>query len=147
RGDDPLLGFQVLADDAGAASKIVDKIVLRAKQENIRFLDNAVSPLKKQLQIKLIKIVVQGGKIVSQSDPINDGPQPLKLGQNFQLQLTNTTNPPKNIYVAVFMLGTSGSVELLTANPNGDLIAPGQSYVMHQVREVGPPLGRETYKF
>jgi len=152
-GDEPLMGFRVSPNDPNAAQTIAAKITLRAKQENVRGLENAVSPLSGKVRIKLIKVAVETdatgkGTITTQSDPTNDGPQPLKIGQNFQLQITNNTDPHENIniYAAVFMLGTSGSIELVTTNPHGDLIAPGKPYLMHAPREVGPPLGRETYK-
>ena len=149
KGDAPLLGFQISADDVDAGNKIAGKVILLAKQENIRALDNAVSPLKGKVRIKLIKVDVGvdgAGRpiIASRSDPTNDGPQPLKIGQNFQLQVTNNTN--QKIYAATFMLGTSGAIELITVNPNGDPLDPGESAVTHAPRQVGGPLGRETYK-
>ena len=151
KGDSSLLGFEVPSSDPDAARKIAQKIDLRVKQANVRALDNAVSPMKGQVEIKLIKVEVDkdaAGKptITAKSNPTNDGPQELKIGQNFQLQITNSTDPPQDIYVAIFMLGTSGAVELVTTNPNGDLIRGGKSMVNHAPRVVGLPLGVEAYK-
>jgi hypothetical protein len=151
KGDNPLLGFYVASADADAAKNIADKVELMAKQENVRALDNAVSPMKGQVEIKLIQVEVHkdaSGRpvITPKSDPTNDGPQKLKVGQNFQLQIKNNTNPLQDIYAAVFMLGTSGAVELVTTNPNGDLIPGGKSIITHAPRIAGLPVGLETYK-
>jgi hypothetical protein len=151
KGDNPLLGFWVPSGDPEAAKTIANKIVMKAKQDNVLALDNEVSSMRGQIEIKLIKVDVvkdAAGRptVIPKSEPTNDGPQKLKIGENFQLQIKNNTNPAQDIYAAVFMLGTSGAVELATTNPNGDSIPAGKSFITHAPRIAGLPAGLETYK-
>lgn len=150
QGDDPLLSFHTLATDTGSSKQLAEVIGRWVKQKNLRALDNAVSPMRDQLKISLITVTVQMDKTgraiaVPTSEAINDGTQPLNIGQNFQLQIENKTN--QDLYAAIYMLGTSGAIELITTNPNGDRILAGQRVVVTRVpRTIGPPLGLETYK-
>lgn len=47
----------------------------------------------------------------------------------------------QDVYIVTLMLGGSGRIELITANPYGDLVHPNRSLVLHAPRDVGPPIG------
>ena len=149
KGDVPLLGFHVSPTDPLAVNKIVAVLEAQAKQANIRSLDNARSPLMSQVEIKLLPVEVVKdadgqAKAVPKGNEVNDGYQRQNLGNRFQLRILN--NSSYDLYCAVLMLGTSGSVELITTNPHGDLIAATGSLLTFPPRVVGAPLGIETYK-
>jgi hypothetical protein len=149
KGDVPLLGFHVASSDPNAVANIVNAVELSAKQANIRALDNSVSPLRNNVVIKLqpVNITPTDGTtqpdIVPQGQPVNDGYQPLTIGRHFELVIYN--NSDKTLFCGVLMLGTSGSVKLISSN-NGDRLLAHTSEVTFPPRDVGPPLGIETYK-
>jgi hypothetical protein len=149
QGDQPLFNFFVPTSDSSAAAKLSSNMDAVAKQNNVRALDNASSPFRGQLKIKLIRVDVQTDeagrpKAVPLSTAVNDGPQSMKIGQNFLIQTENQST--EDLYAAVLVLGSGGAVRLLTANPHGDLLHGGQTSVSHVPWVIGPPLGRETYK-
>lgn len=143
-GDSPLFSAFVLASDDQAAETLAFNLEKKAKQNNVKALDNAQSPLSGLLKIRAIKVSVLNDTITPVSAAVNDGPQQMNVGQNFQIQLENQSN--QDLYVAIYALGTSGTVTLLTVNPHGDLLSAHQKYTTHIPWEIGLPLGSETYK-
>ena len=59
--DYPLLGLVLKADDSALAEELVGGIEALAKQENLRGLTNALSPLNGKLKISLVKVEVGQG--------------------------------------------------------------------------------------
>jgi len=149
-GDSPLFQFYVLADDPHAPAKLADAAIRLAKQMNIRGLDNAQSPMRGNLLITLLKVELEPNPIGGPPSihPVRDTRDgriaDWKIGEHFQIRITNQTDT--DLYAAALMLGSSGSIELLSSNPHGDLIRSHTSTVMHSPRDVGLPLGIETYK-
>jgi Caspase domain len=147
--DSPLLGLSVAADDPTAASRLATAAEKHAKQENIRALDDAQSPLSGKVRLELIKVDVRksaNGRDVAVplTDSASSAPQVLHVGQNFLVKVENESQ--KDIYAATFVLGSSGSVQLLTTNPHGQLIHANESVTSEAPWTIGLPEGRETYK-
>ena len=148
--DYPLASFWVMADDPkAAAGKLADAIQLLAKQENIRAIDNAVSPLRGKLQTSLIMVDTEKGpdgkpKIVSERAVDAQGSQPIRVGEYLRLKIENQSD--YDLYTSVIGLGTSGSIQVHTPTSTGELIKRGQSLTTRPPLRVGPPLGLETFK-
>jgi hypothetical protein len=149
-GDSQLLGFHVLATDHAAVEALANRIERCAKQENLRGLDNALSPMRGKLAIKLEKVTIRTDPVTGrptvdlQPDPGTDSTEAIKIGQPFRLKVENHSE--QDLFVAIIMIGSSGAMELVSVNPNGDLIKAGTSMVTYATRRAGPPFGLETYK-
>jgi hypothetical protein len=148
--DYKLLGFHVLATDLDASEKAAQKIEQYARQNNVRGLNNASTSLQNEIALRLTNITVSCDP--NTRVPIihpeqifgRDTTRSLKVGQDFQLKIENGSS--RDLYAAVFMLGTSGKIDLITTNSYGDKIRANSSVTMYPPRRVGLPLGRETYK-
>ncbi len=149
KGDRPLFQFLVPANSASRVVDLVDRIERFARQENLRGLDNESSPFREQLQVRLIKVDLKAGAgpepdVIPRPVDGADTAEPMRIDQRFQIEVRN--NSERELYAAVFMLGSSGRIELVTSNPNGDLVHAHSNMVMHSPRKIGLPLGRESYK-
>lgn len=147
--DSPLIGFSVGAADLQAAEQTAAAAEMYARQENIRGLDNAVSPMRGKVRIELMRVQMsqtEAGKYTTDPSTTTAVTQALNVGDNFLLRVTND-NKVIDVYAATLMLGSSGKVDLITSNPRGTLLHAGESVVITQFpRLIGPPEGLETYK-
>ncbi|MGF9764649.1 caspase family protein [Microvirga sp. 0TCS3.31] len=147
--DYALFGLWTPADNiVVAAGKLSDAIESRARQENIRFLDNAVSPLLGKLHLSLVKVEVDSSSgtaaIKSEKEVSINGSVPTKIGDYFRFQIRNDSE--HDLHVAVVWLGTSGKIGLYTPTPTGELLKAGATMRTKPPLQAGPPLGLETYK-
>jgi hypothetical protein len=146
----PLLGFHVDASDPTAAESISTKAELFVKQQNMRGLNNAVASAV-SVKIELVKgedITNQNGSHSFAADwaSATNVTQELQVGQNFILKVTNE-NLQRDAWVAVFVLTSSGKIQLITSNPKGLLIHGGDNVTIpQQPWQIGLPEGLETYK-
>ncbi|MEH2484552.1 hypothetical protein V1280_000491 [Bradyrhizobium sp. AZCC 2230] len=149
KGDSPLFQFFVAAASQSRVADLVDRIKRFARQENLRAMDNKSSPFREQVQVGVTKVDLEAGSgpepvIIQKPADGADTAEPMRIDQRFQVEVRN--NSDRELYAAVFMLGSSGNTELITSNPNGDLVHAHSKMVMHSPRKIGPPLGRESYK-
>ncbi|MFM0471097.1 caspase family protein [Paraburkholderia strydomiana] len=149
-GDRPLFDFFALADNPRAARELADRAVRRAKQLNILGLRNEQSPMNRKVRITLIKVLLKadpaGGLPSIHQIGTTEGSSAIvwRVGDAFQVKIEN--NSDKDIYAAAIMLGSSGAIELISTDPHGYLLHAHSSMVLPVPRQVGPPLGIETYK-
>jgi hypothetical protein len=146
----PLLGFYVDASDPLAAESIATKAELFVKQNNMRGLNNATASTVR-VKIELVK-----GDVINNQDgshsfvpdfaSATNVTQELAVGQNFVLKVTNE-NLQVDTWVALFVLTSSGKIQLITSNPRGLLIHGGENVTIPQEPwQIGLPEGLETYK-
>jgi Caspase domain len=141
----PLLGFYVATSDPKAAEYIASKAELFVKQQNLRGLNNAVAS-KVKVRIEMVKGDVVNNQFVPDFAGATIATQELAFQQNFVLRVTNE-NPQVDAWVAVFVLTSSGKIQLMTSNPRGLLIHGGDNVMIpQQPWQIGPPEGLETYK-
>ncbi len=149
-GDQPLFAFYVAANDPHGPANLADRVVRRAKQVNLRGLTNSRSALQGDVRVSLIEVELERNPANGAMNvrPVGDADRGnilvWRIGEHFQIKIENETD--RDLYVGTLMLGSSGSIELLSTNPHGDLIRSHTSMVMHSPRDVGGPLGIETYK-
>jgi hypothetical protein len=139
----PLYLSSISPTDPQAAEVLSRNLEMRAKQQNVRALDNAQSPFSGKLKLRWIKVVVHGNEVIP-SDPVNNGYQEMHVGESFRVQIENQST--QDLYVALYVLGSSGTVTLLTVDPHGDFLGARDKYVTYVPWDIGLPLGRETYK-
>jgi hypothetical protein len=146
--DYPLLGFWSKPDDPSVAQELTRVIEQRAKQDNLRGLTNALSPLNGKVKVSLVKVETEEGPqgkpvIKSERQLPSNGVHLFKVGERLRIRIENQWEGP--LYVALLDLGTSGSIGLLTARGAAIEILPNKSF-QTEVLLIGPPLGLETYK-
>jgi hypothetical protein len=145
----PLMGFHA-SRDSNTASAITEKIEDRARQENIRAIENSGAPIDGQVHLRLIKVnVVSGpdGRPIAQPLPAEPprGVTPMKVGERFMLRVDNDSDFA--LYVAVYDLGSGGKNYLVGSTSHGDLIGPHHSMVVTpRPWVIGAPLGLESFK-
>lgn len=146
KGDSPLFQFFVPASSASRVVDLVDRIERFARQEDLRGLDNESSPFREQVHVRLIKKADGGPEPDNSQKPVDgaDTAEAMRVGQRFQIEVRNDSD--RELYAAIFMLGSSGKIELVTTNQNGDLVHAHSNIVLHAARLIGLPLGRESYK-
>jgi len=157
--DRPLYDFWVAATDTEADFKIVQALEKASKQEHLRALTNATSPLNKQVKVKVVRVSgAEGtdGIFRSTREQLVDldqlGTAPFKVGENYRFKVENLSNT--KLYVTLLVLGTSGSVKILN-DPKKALEIPRRGSADFSCNidrpplpcwAAGPPLGIETYK-
>jgi hypothetical protein len=151
-GDLPLFAFHVSASDPQAPGKLAERAVRRAKWENVHGLKNLNSPMDRKIRIALAKVELDanptgGPPTIRQVGIPSDQTVTTStwaVGEHFQIKIANSAD--QDVYAATLMLGSSGVIELITANPHGDLVRANTSTVLRAPRDVGLPLGIESYK-
>jgi hypothetical protein len=151
--DYALFNFSVNSNEGDTkAQKLVEVLERQAKRENLRRLDNAVSPLEGKLKLSLIDVAVDkdpmGGLVTkSESEIENTGIAPMTVGDYFKLKVKNDSD--KDLYVSLIVLGSSGRIRIWPETSSGsEKIVAGKSITMPQgaAYTAGRPLGIETYK-
>ncbi|MGF9764821.1 caspase family protein [Microvirga sp. 0TCS3.31] len=147
--DYALFGLWVPADNVeAAAGSLSNAIENRAKQENIRHLDNAVSPLRGKLHLSFVKVLVDSSSgtpaIKSEQEVSIKGSEPTKVGDYYRFQIRNDSED--DLHVAVVWLGTSGKIRLYTPTATGEVLKAGATIKTKPPLKAGRPLGLETYK-
>ncbi|MBL8547402.1 MAG: caspase family protein [Hyphomonadaceae bacterium] len=143
--DQPLFNAWVTGLDAAAtAARLAEFISNKARQENLRALDNARSPMRRQLTIAVQRVTVTGTgpEAVAVDGAIlpNTGLTQLRVGDYVRLVVTNNTN--EDLYVGLVQLGAGGSISVL---PFDEQLRRGLT-ARTQVFRVGGRGGTETYK-
>jgi hypothetical protein len=135
--DDPLYDVLATGGDADTlAAGIVDVLSNKARQENVRALDNERSPMRGELSVALQRIVPGGGP---QNSPVNDGAARLRFGEEVRFVITNGTS--RTLYASLIIIQADGAVHPESV----DEIASGQTIYSGNFI-VGEPAGFETYK-
>ena len=135
--------------------KLTDAIGAYAAQENLRNLNNQTSKIEglhpnevTPLHIELEKLKItksdNGLTHVKSMGFFDAQTTPVNIGDYYRFQITNNT--ATNFYVAVFWIGSGGSIGLYSPTNTGELIIPGKSLVTIPPLQAGPPTGLETYK-
>lgn len=129
-------------DAAAAAGHIANFISLKARQDNLRQLENLRSPLNGQLTASLVWKGKNPGAAEQEVGPNKTAR--LTPGDHFELKITNSSK--HDLYVTMLALGSSGQTYLYSESDNGDLIKAGATIRAKPLMKAGLPLGFETYK-
>jgi hypothetical protein len=129
---------------AAVARQIADYLGMRARQENLRLLDNAMSPLKGKLRLSLVVDQAPGGRAEGRQElPAHPAPK-IKVGTQYAVRIANDSD--EDLYAGLLVLGTSGRIILLSPTGSGDLIQAHRAQVVRPTLRAGLPAGIETYK-
>lgn len=164
----PLYNFWVSiggADGAKVAGSMQTALESHVQLDSLRNLNNAVSPLKDKIQVKLIRVQnfsVNNAERRCEVVPVSEqvqGEDKLKMprfqaGNKFYLEIANLSD--RDMYIYLYSLGTSGKIALLHP-PRGtdEPLKPGMSFPTYgtnkcRVYEIlspdKAPLGTETLK-
>lgn len=96
----PNLRPALKADDAGAAEKLVQRLMHLTKYRNVRLIDNTdtTSPLTRKIVAELGKRVEEsGGKVTF--TPFGTSSHPISVGEEVCLRITNHSKLPVNITI------------------------------------------------
>lgn len=125
-----------------AAQSLASFIASKARQDNLRQLDNLNSPLNGQLKASL---VWKGKSGTGPERELAPG-QTARLSPADHFELSITNNSVHDLYFAVLVLGSSGSTAVFSESKNGDLIKAGMTARAKPELVAGLPFGFETYK-
>jgi hypothetical protein len=153
----PVHGFFAKRDSASAIEDLATLLEKHVKQENLRALRNARSPLNGKLRLSIIRVeveadadgnpVLRDGKASIKSETeipeSTTGPVRLPVGQRFRLKVTNTSDD-KDLRVAILALGTSSSVILISPRGVAQDLFAGKSMTSAYLT-VDKPTGLESY--
>jgi len=148
--DVALHGLLVTAEDDVAASRLAFAVENRVRQDNLRQIVNAQSPLN--VNVVYVRVDTRDGVETEIEVPGTELVVP--IDEVFKLRVENEST--QDVFVSVVMLGTSGRIKVITPalrgeqiascfSPAGERLAQCPS-IITDPRTVGPPLGRETYK-
>ena len=129
-------------DVSATAEYIASFISLKARQDNLRQLENLRSPLNGMLSAALVWKGKDGG--ATEQEVGANKTARLSPGDYFELKITNSSD--QDLYVAVLALGSSGRTYLYGESDNGDLIKAGTTVRAKPMLKAGLPFGFETYK-
>jgi hypothetical protein len=156
--DRPLFDLVVPANDQQGPRRLADALGKKARQDKLRALYNAASPLNDKVLITLTRVFIEqnpdcsakrganGEPIVLREEVVpasTGGIQNMGLCDRFKFKIENRWD--KDLYVTLFFLGAGGSVGLITSDPGGKLVSRMSSFTTDVFR-IGPPKGLETYK-
>jgi hypothetical protein len=125
------------------AERLASYLALKARQDNLKMLDNLQSPLKGKVNVSLVRTIIKNGVASEQEVPPTTVPK-LVPGDKFEIKIAN--NSDKDLFVAVLVLGTSGATRLFSMSNNGDLIKSHTTVKAKPYLLAGPPYGLESYK-
>lgn len=156
--DRPLFDLLIPAAAADGPRRLADALGKKAKQDKLRALYNAASPLNGKVRMTLTRVFVEqnpdctarlgaGGKpIVLREEVVpagQGGVQPFNVCDRYKFTIHNDWD--RDLHVTIFYMGAGGTVDLLTADSGGKLVSAGRSFTTSVFR-IGPPKGIETYK-
>jgi hypothetical protein len=141
------LSFWVPTTDPLAATKLADSISALARQASLRELDNKNSRLDVVLRLVDLKVEkTAAGELEIVGDAVRSDSRlaTIKIGDHYTFEFENRSE--KDVYVALLVLGTSGSIQIMNPSANGELVKARSKMVLSQPMAAGPPTGLETYK-
>lgn len=143
-----LFGFSIpFANASTTVDLIISALEKAARQENLRSLMNAASPLSKALAVSLVRVEVNeenGNLTIEREISIApSGAEPMGLGEFFRFRVANNGTDP--FYYSIIGLGTSGSVFVLGDAAAGEKLLPGAVVSTKPALKAGPPVGLESY--
>lgn len=151
--NDPVTSVQRSAseDRETIAEALAEGISKRAKQQNVREINNAISSIGGQVTATLVAVEINedengNPRLAGQTDLPAATLAGVKVGEWYRIRVTN--NSDEDLSVAVISLGSSGAINVrdVTPAPTGERIGKhGKSWSTQPFR-IGPPLGLETYK-
>ncbi|MYM97582.1 caspase family protein [Duganella vulcania] len=131
------------ASTSDAATRLARYISLKARQDNLRRVENLQSPLQGKLRISLVKMTQVDGKTIETEYSAAAGPR-LAVGDKYQARISNASD--QDLYVALLVLGSSGDTFLYSPSGNGELVLKNTAFKVGPVFTAGKPYGLETYK-
>lgn len=135
--NDPL--YHALVDEGDAqtrATRLVDILSNKARQENVRALDNERSPMRGGLTVRLQRLDTGGAP--TDASP-GEGPERLRLGEQVRFAVSNTTTVP--LYASLIVIEAGGAIHVAQS----DRIEAGRTMYTGAFN-VTAPTGFETYK-
>ena len=136
--NDPLYDALVAEGDAQTrATRVVDLLSNKARQENVRALDNERSPMRGGLRVSLQRLAAGG--TAAESPPPSDGPEQLRVGEQVRFAVANTTTAA--LYASLIIIEAGGAIHVAQT----DRIEPGRTMYTGAFT-VTAPTGFETYK-
>jgi hypothetical protein len=153
--DQPYKLFDLTIDADGDVEKLAHAVEARARQENLRGLENLTSKIEGQapgtapLSVRIEKLTVTKSSegvptIVAAQQVADQGITGVKVGEYFRFVIKNDSS--QSLYVAVVWIGSGGSIGLYSPTNTGELILPSTTLTTRPPLEAGPPEGLETYK-
>jgi hypothetical protein len=152
--DQPYRLFDLAVDASGDVALLAKAAEKRARQENLRSLENRTSGIRGDqlgrppISIKIeevdVKVLPNAPPIVSTKRLIEQGVPQLQIGEHFRLRITNDSR--QTLYIAVVWIGSGGGVGLYQPAHNGDKVLAGNTLTTRPPLTAGPPNGLETYK-
>lgn len=147
REGNPLYEFFVRADAPDAADKIIAALETRARQANVAALSNSGSALRGQVNLRLLKVQVDGVGKETQSDELpatSEGVQRLKVGERFRFQIENRS--PQKVFLTLVAINPSGSISIIsTPEDFGGEVSPNTPVKSVRVK-TGLPTGKTVFK-
>lgn len=131
------------AEPAKVAQVLASAISLKARQDNLRLIENMRSPMLGKVKIALVKTSKNAGAPVETIHAASSAPR-LAVGDQYHVQVAN--NSDEDLYVAVLVLGSSGQTYLYANSNNGELIKKNKTVKIKPGYTAGKPYGLETYK-
>ena len=146
----PLFGFFVKNNDSRGPQKIALALDSLARLRALKALSNEARGAGQGIRITPIRVF---GKMADDKF-LSEREEPLSAdqldfafdqGEPFKLKVENLTG--KDMYIALFDLGTDGSIQILFPPPGaGDLVRSGGQITIPDIFGTTGPAGHETFK-
>lgn len=158
----PIYHFWVKADETDAESKIREALVKYTRVENILSLENAVSNMTGQIELKLVRFksykrTDEGCESEAYTEAelkkFEDENAPIYPGEWFYFEIINKTNQP--LYPYLYNISTDGAIKLgYEPSADSEILRSGQTLPLFNAKncsgitifQAEEPFGKETFK-
>jgi hypothetical protein len=149
----PIFDFYVEATSSGAGEQIVEALEKLARQNNLKAIENRISPINDAIEVNFVKVTGEldpSGKFIPDSNkeavlPMPNPPDELVIptGVYFKLRIRNKSERP--IYITALNISTDGAIHLMYPRSGQEPLSPGKD-VDTAIFITSRPYGREVCK-